>query len=284
MQATIEGVRRAAFARWEHRGHVHGFDPADWLAAEQQERFAQNYRVVAADRLDADAPRAIGSPTRRRCRFCDHGIPRATFAQNVPVFPASFGPGVPIAFDQCEGCVAEFTGGIDLALARFVDLGVGEADRVGIPVDVFKGLTRLALAVMPASDLDDHEETNDWIANQDHAFDFNVFRGLACVLHLSPTVFPASWSALARRECDDEAWPSMLYFLGLGRLIYEIAIPLAQRDDDLDVPLAARPDVQPPCPFGLGFDPIARRILPISACGHEQAIPEVAASRNAISV
>ena len=282
MQATIEGVRGAAFARWEHRGYVHGFDPADWLAAEKQERFAQNYRVVAADRLDVEAPRAIGSPTRRRCRFCDHGMPRATFARSVPVFPPNLGPGTPAAFDQCEGCVAEFACGIDLALARFV--AIGEVDRAGIPVDAFKGLTKLALAVMPASDLDDHEETNDWVANPDHGFDLNVFRGLACVLHQSPRDFPASWSALARRQSDDEAWPSMLYFLGLGRFIYEIAIPLGQRDDDLDVPLAARPDVLPPCPFGLGFDPIARRTLPIAACGHATASAGHALARAAIGV
>lgn len=271
MQVTIEGIRRAAFARWEHRGHVHGCDAADWLAAEAQERFARNYRVVAADRLDAAAPRAIGSPTRRRCRFCDHGTPRAGFAPSVPVFAPDLGPGAPLALDQCEGCVAEFAGGIDPALARFVDRG--EVDRASIPVDAFKGLTKLALAVMPASDLDDHEETNDWVANPDHGFDLNVFRGLACVLHLAPNEFPASWSALARRENDDEAWPSMLYFLGVGRSIYEIAVPLGQRDDDLDVPLAARPDVLPPSPFGLGFDPIARRTLPIEACGRAAAGP-----------
>ena len=270
MIATTEGIPRAAFARWEHRGGVHGFDRADWFAAVKQDRFARHYRIVAAGRIDEDSLRQIGSPTRRRCRFCDQSAPRATFAEPVPVFPAQLGQGGPVALDQCEGCVAHFSGGIDAALGRFLAL-----DRRGlatIPVDAFKGLTKLALALMPVADLDDHEETIDWVANPDHDFDLNVFQGLACAAHLAPAEFPCAWAALARRE-SDEAWPSMLFFLGVGRTTYEISVPLGQRDDDLDVPLAAQPDLLPPCPFGLGFDPIAVQVLPIAPVGREKAFP-----------
>jgi hypothetical protein len=273
MRAMIERIRPAAYARWEYRGRIHGFDREDWMAAEGQELLARIYRIVAADRLDADSPRAIGSANRRRCRFCDQGEPRVAFDPATPVFPSSFGPGAPIAFDQCRECLAQFGGGIDAALARFVGLGSARsATRDTIPVDAFKGLTKLALAVMPASDLDDHEETRDWVANPEHDFDLNVFHGLACVVHDAPKPFPACWSALARREQDDEPWPSMLFFLGIGNVVYQIAVPMGQRDDDLDVPISAFPGVIPPCPFGLGFDPIGLSILPMVACGRERVL------------
>ena len=187
------------------------------------------------------------------------------FPDGVSVFPPSYGAVSPVAYDQCSECIAEFASGIDAALASFLGLGDSAPPALRrIPVDAFKGLTKLALALMPQADLEDHEETIDWVGNPDHDFDLSVFRGFTCALHITPTPYPACWSALARRDCDEDC-PSMLFFLGHGRTVYQIAVPLNQRDDDLDTPIASLPDVLPPCPFGLGFDPTERRILPIVA-------------------
>lgn len=275
MRPTSEGIRLAAYERWERRGRVHGFDRADWLAAERQQRFARNYRVVAADRLDTDAPRAVGHPTRRRCRFCGQGAPRAAFGGPVPIFGPGLGPGGPVAFDQCDECVAAFADGIDPALARFLRPACGphargEGYAGAIAVDAFKGLVKLALAAMPPDLLDEHEETIEWVGNPDHDFDLNVFRDLACVVHECAEPSPASWSALAARQGDDEAWPSTLFFLGTGRAVFQIAVPLGRGDDDLDVPLSAVPDVLPPSPFGPWHDPDRRSTLPVVACSPQR--------------
>src|SRR4051812_23947278 len=98
MTPTSEQVRTSAYDRWERRGRTHGSDRADWLAAERQQNFACNYRVVAADRLDRAEPRPVGDRDRRRCRFCGQARPRTDFADATPIFPGFLGDGSPIAF------------------------------------------------------------------------------------------------------------------------------------------------------------------------------------------
>ena len=106
----------------------------------------------------------------------------------------------------------------------------------------------------------------EWVANPDHDFDLRVFQGLACVVHVVPRPFPASWSALAKLTDPDEPWPSTLFFLGLGHVVFQAAVPLGQEDDEREVPIGAAPDVYPPSPFGPDHDPVARVLLPIMAC------------------
>jgi hypothetical protein len=277
MKVSPEGIRQAAYARWEHRGRCHGFDRQDWIAAELQARFELNYQVVAADRLDGNAPRVLGAPTSRRCRFCGGANPRVEFSDSVAIFPANFGPGSPLALDQCEDCASGFAEEIDPALLRFVGPYLRPIERdttpaSGISVAAFKGLVKLALSVMPLDQLDEFEETIDWIGNPDHDFDLSVFRGMACVIHQVPTSFPASWSALAQRMDDGEAWPSMLFFLGLKSVILQIAVPMGRLDDELEIPASSLPDVLPPIPFGLGFDPITRLVLPITSQSRAAAL------------
>ena len=278
MKLPLEGIRQAAYDRWEHRGRSHGFDRLDWLAAERQERFDRNYRVVAADRLNQVDPRVVGSTTTRRCRFCGGASPRVEFTETVAIFPANFGPGSPLAIDQCEDCASTFADEIDPALLRFVGpyLRPTEGDVApsgSISVAAFKGLVKLAISVMPVDQLDDYEETIDWVGNPDHDFDLSVFRDMACVIHPVSSPFPASWSALAEKTEEGEAWPSMLYFLGLKRVILQITVPLGRRDDELEIPTSSLPDVLPPSPFGLGFDPIARLILPIRSISRITSLP-----------
>ncbi|MDB5349801.1 MAG: hypothetical protein JWN86_1048 [Planctomycetota bacterium] len=268
MRPTIDQIRTAAYGRWERRGRVHGFDRADWNAAEKQQILFVNYRVLTADRLDSEAPRAIGDPSRRRCRFCRQATPRAEFSSRVRIIPDYLGPGSPVAFDQCQECASHFSETVDPGLAQFVrPFLVGSSSTLpgaaGIAVDAYKGLVRLALSVMPVSDLEDHEDTVEWVSNPDHDFDLNVFRDLTCTVHVVPAAFPASWVALAKLKDDREAWPSMLFFLGTSHVVFQILVPLGQRDSDHDgVPITV-PDILPPSPFGPEHEPIARVMLPI---------------------
>jgi len=262
MEPTTERIRDAAYARWERRGRVHGSDRNDWFAAVRQARFARNYRVVAADRLDTDSPRAIGSATNRRCRFCAQSAPRTEFGGPVSIVPESLASSSPVAFDQCIECASMFAEGIDEAIARFAS---GPLPSSGIGVDAFKGLVKIGLSLMPTADLDDYEEAIEWVANPDHDFDLNVFRDLACVALTTPTPMPAPWSALAVRTASEAPWPSRLLFLGIGRVVFQVGIPMGQVDEDQDILGSTLPDVCPPSPFGPSFDPAERVALPIRA-------------------
>ena len=260
MEPTTERIRDAAYTRWERRGRAHGSDRNDWFAAVRQARFHRNYRVAAADRLDTDSPRAIGSAARRRCRFCAQSAPRTEFGDPVAIIPRSLGFDGPVAFDQCVECASMFAEGIDEALSRFVG---GPPPSTGIAVDAFKGLVKIGLALMPAADLDDYEEAIEWVANPDHDFDLNVFRDLACVALIGPSPTPAPWSALAVRTAPEVPWPSRLLFLGIGCVVYQVGIPMGQVDEDQDVLGSSLPDVCPPSPFGPDHDPVERVALPI---------------------
>jgi hypothetical protein len=266
MSPTEGQVRLAAYSRWESRGRVHGFDRADWLAAERHQRFVVNYDVVAAERLDSNTSRAIGVAARRRCRFCGQASPRTTFEEaGCPVFPVFLGARGPIAFDQCDECRQQFGDGIDLAFAHFLrpyrDGSMVENE--GIAVDAFKGLLKLAIAVMPPGDVDDHEDLIEWLSNPDHAFDLNAFRQYACSVHVSPSPFSAAWSALASRTSDEEGWPLRLFFLGAAHVTLQIPVPFGALEDET----ISTPDVLPPSPFGPESDPIANILLPIVATG-----------------
>ena len=271
MEPTIERIRESAFARWERRGQAHGFDRPDWLAAERQERFARNYRVVLADGLDAASPRAIGSSSRRRCRFCAQSVPRTEFGAPVAIVPNSIGTCGPVAFDHCTECAEAFAEGIDAALTRFARpildaWGSNPLPCSAIGVDAFKGLVKLGLSLMPVADLDEYEEAIEWVANPDHDFDVNVFRDLACVALIATEPTPAPWVVLAARTEPEEPWPSRLLFLGIGRVVLQVAIPMGQVDEDQDVLTSTLPDVCPPLAFGPSYDLVSRVAIPIRPC------------------
>jgi len=193
MRPTFDQIRTAAYERWQRRGGAHGSDRDDWLAAEKHGRFTANYRLAAAHRLDPEPPRTIGASARNRCRFCGHAAPRTGLTTGAPIFPEALGPGGPVALDQCEECASLFAETIEPGLSRFLLAGPSSG-LPGIGVDAFKGLVKLALAIMPAADLDDHEETVEWISNPDHDFDLNVFRDLTCAVH--------------RRRCAEQPMPA----------------------------------------------------------------------------
>ena len=264
MAPTFEQIRDTAYDRWERRGWAHGHDREDWLAAERQQRFASNYRVVAAFRGDASA--SIGGTGRRRCRFCGQAEPRSRFPSALAVLPAPITGDSPRSYDQCVECAESFTDGIDADLAEFL---VEEASgaRRDIPMAAFKGLVKLALAIMPAADLEELESAIEWVVNPDHDLDFNVFRGLSCAVHEAARPFPSPWAALARKQDDHEHWPTDLLFLGVGGSVFQVPVPLNPRDEDLDITGEIMPEVQPPSPFGIEYDPISwhsRAIAPTS--------------------
>jgi hypothetical protein len=239
MSPSHAEIEKAAYDRWSRRGGRHGGHVADWLAAEQDLLFARNYEVVASYRLDDHVPQVLRRG-RRVCRYCEQAPPRTGFAGPARAVPEALGNRSLFVDDECDECHALFAAAIDVetgAFAREVLAGTapGGAFRIPpLPVAALKGLTRMALAILPDADLDAYADTVEWVLNPDHGLDRPVFAGLGLYLHVATTLFPSPWTALARRVADDEPMPAMLYLLGTAHLTFELAVPLGLRDEAHD--------------------------------------------------
>lgn len=273
MNPTFDQIQRAAFFRWQHRGGGHGQDREDWLAAEQGLLAALNYEVAAHYLLDGAAPRAIGDEGRRVCRFCERTEPAATFAAGRLALPEYLGNRSLFTFEECDECHDQFRAGVGAELGRFVTAtrsGPGPAP-AGISVPAFKGLTWLALAVMPRGDLHSFEDALEWVSNPDHDLDAGLLRGLGCYLHALSGPAPHPWAALARRVDDDAPMPYMIFYLGTGAVVFQAPVPFCARDEDLDGRPVIVPDVTSPVAAGLEPARGPRAFVPLTA---ESARPE----------
>jgi hypothetical protein len=268
MLPSPEQVGVAAYHRWQRRGHEHGHHVRDWLAAEQELLYALNYELIASYRLDGVAPRHIGDEAERRCRFCEATAPRATFDVPRPALPSSLGNESLFSREVCDDCHAQHEESVGSHLDRFVaSIRRGEhRDRSFDPVAAFKGLTRAALAVVPERELQFFEDAIEWVGNPDHDLDSRSIGGMDCYLHALPEPSPFSWVAAARRIEEDQPYPYMLAFFGTGDLVFQIAMPLCVRDEDLEVSWIVP---RAPSPFGVGRGPIESRVLvvPLASAG-----------------
>ena len=275
-------IEFAAYHRWERRGGSHGNDHEDWLVAEQDLLFARNYEVAAYYPLDGIGHRLLGRVSPRSCRFCERAAPQAIFEEPPLAVPEFLGNSVLISRDICDDCAASFRESVEADLERFTHSfrggltprSNGESARIGpfgtqathrlvmvvptrpfVPIAVFKGFARMALAIMPEGELQAFEDAIEWVGNPDHEFDARVFHGLDCTLHVLPAPHPTPWIALARRTNPEATVPFMLFFLGTGRVVYQLAVPLCVRDEDLD----GQDVLTPRCasPLGLGQAPDA---------------------------
>ncbi len=260
MHPTTGQIGVAAYHRWERRGREHGHHAPDWLAAEQELLYALNYDLVASYRLDGVPPRRLGNEVRPRCRFCEATAPRATFEAARPAVPASLGNASLFSWDICDDCHELHRECVGSHLDRFV-----EAARLGDlanssfdPIAAFKGFARAALAVVPGDELQYFEDAIEWVGNPDHDLDSRTIGGMDCYLHRIGDLSPFSWVAIARRLEDDGPFPYMLGFFGSGDLVFQVALPLCVRDEDLEVSWVVP---RSPSPFGVGRGPVESRVV-----------------------
>ena len=265
MKPSVDRIRAAAYERWERRGRPHGSDQADWFAAEGALMRSLNYELVIGDRLDGSSRRELGDRRKRLCRFCGQSAPRTSFSAPVPALPVHLGVSSWVAFDQCDDCLDLFREGIDREFEAFLSFVEEGGDPVPdrIPIGAFKGLVRLALSLLSREDLETYEDAIEWISNPDHEFDRNAFADLRCLLHLAGSSSPTPWAALIRRTDHAEALPYLVFFLGRDRFLFQISVPLGQRDEEFDGPPIALAAIAPPAPFGIAHEPVARVVLAI---------------------
>ncbi|MGE5754490.1 MAG: DUF2934 domain-containing protein [Planctomycetaceae bacterium] len=261
MLPTRDQIERAAYLRWLGRGGEHGRDREDWIAAQQDLIFAQNYETIARYELNDGAKQFVGDPARRKCRFCEQSFPRATFEATPLVFPPVFGNTTLVAGEECDACHALFLEHLEKPFEAFARPFLADAPRraaiaetscpgPSIPIAAFKCLVKMALAIMPEDELPSFEDTIEWVCNPIHRQDFSVFRGLSCRVYLTPVPIPAPWASLARRIEDDAPFPAMLFSASTPNVVFQVPLPLSMRDDDMDVEEVRTPMLSIPCGTG----------------------------------
>lgn len=285
-------IEMAAYYHWARQGRSHGHDHEDWLAAEQDLLFALNYEIAAYFPLDGTGPRPQGRASQRSCRFCERSVPTVTFEEPPLVVPAFLGNSALVSRDVCDDCGASFRENVEGDLERFTQPFLGcpssraNGELVGsvlfgptathlpvtevptrpfVPIAAFKAFVRMGLAIMHGREIESFEDAIEWVSNPDHEFDARAFHGLACLVHALTDPVPIPWVALARRTDPGAPVPFMLFFLGTGRVVFQIALPLCSKDEDLEGEDLIIP--RSPSPLGLGQTPgaIACAVVDLSS-------------------
>jgi len=292
MLPTPEQIRDAAYGRWERRDRGHGRDRDDWIRAEQDLLYTLNYSVVArigpgpspvvrgngnGHNPDTSIARP-GGPAPRVCRFCEQSAPRARFDRTPGPGPTLRDDGLLILDvpDECDECRAFFEESFASDVERFTrpireggsppgSLPSSLTTTPYVPIGAIKGLTRMALACLPRVELDAFEDAIEWVVNAEHDFDAGAFGPLACDLHVFADPFPAPWAALSLREDDDAPMPYALFHLGDGHALFQIAVPLCGRDDDLDARVVIVPHGTPSSIIQRNTNPTASAIVSLAS-------------------
>ena len=114
----LEQVRRAAFLRWLRRGGGHGQDRDDWLAAQLELTFSQNYEVIVEYPLDAPGTFVVSDRRVRYCRFCERTAAQVAFGLPMPLLGGGWSPSLETAA-VCSECRRVFRDAQSAALERF---------------------------------------------------------------------------------------------------------------------------------------------------------------------
>jgi hypothetical protein len=277
MSPTRKQIEMAAYQRWQRRGCGHGLDREDWIAAEKDLVFALSYRYIARHKLVGE-PLMLGKAEceseeagrRRRCRFCEQAEPAASFAITKPALPEFVGNTALLAWDECDDCrelFEEHLGPMFEAFARPLLGATARLPRAGIPIPALKALARMAVSVMPESELHHFSDTIEWISNPDHSRDDALLGDLGCHVYLTPVAVTSPFVALARRASAGAPWPYALFFLGTGRVVFQIHVPFCSRDEDVADGVVRGPVLS--MSLGLGADHRASRcaFLPVERVG-----------------
>ena len=237
-------VERAAYDRWQRRGMHHGDDREDWIAAELDVFFAQNYKSIAEYQLSEGEPTVFGQGRRPRCRFCEQSPPRASFSFIRRALPEEVGNKTLSTREICDECALQFAQTIDQDFSTFWEsldgLRTGTASfrelhtPNGIPIPAYKSLIRMALSIMPEAELSAFTDAIEWVGNPDHHVDKGLFNGVGCLVYQVHAPFQTPWTSLTRRTDEEAPLPYMLFFLASGRAVLQLHLPLCARDEDLD--------------------------------------------------
>jgi hypothetical protein len=135
-----------------------------------------------------------------------------------------------------------------------------------IPRSVFKCLTKMALAIMPASEIQYFKETIEWIGREP-TDDLIKTQSLVCLRWFAPGPRPLPYpsAVIGRRKNESATVPYVFFFLAFDNYAFQIHIPFCTRDRHFEgnkVQLIYFPD---PFDARQGFGPVSRDAINLSS-------------------
>ncbi len=248
MQVPREIVAELAYDLWGRRGHGHGDDVGDWLAASADFAFFHEYELIAEVSLGPSATAA--GPPGRRCRLCERSPREARFQIRPPIWPGCSETGLG-SHEICDICQAECRAPLADAFDAFWH-GVANAGssldptravrEVGSPsLAAAKAITTSLLLILPEPELEYLGDAIEWLGNPDVEEDAELFGEFWCRAYWGDLPRGAAWAAAARRRSDKSSGPYLVGFLGADGIALQTMIPLCLRDQDRE-PLTLPPE------------------------------------------
>lgn len=166
MLPTQDQIQTEAYCRWQRRGEEHGFDQADWFAAEDNLLLMQNYDGYLRFDLDAPSRTYFGCRDERKCRYCGKTSRTVTFRTEAHAIPHFVGNKSLFSYDECDECNKFFSETSEDSFGKLIlPLRTihGVSGKTGVPtyktndkaarIDVDKQNTHLAVTDRGASPL-----------------------------------------------------------------------------------------------------------------------------------
>lgn len=104
-----------------------------------------------------------------------------------------------------------------------------------VPIGVYKCLTKMALSIMPNTEAQQFDRAREWVLTKDPTHQVGCFAGHIAYLFFvpGPKPFEPPWAAILRRHDDTALLPHLIFVIGSANLIFQIFVPLSDKDDFL---------------------------------------------------
>lgn len=120
-----------------------------------------------------------------------------------------------------------------------------------IPVEVFRALTKIGLAILPSRFFNEYESAFKWLRAPLEETPTAVSRFAKCWMCSSPIPFQNSVAAIWRRKSSTDPLPATVCMFSIFNLIFLYPIPLSARDDHWQFEKLSIPRVFVPLPAGI---------------------------------
>lgn len=120
-----------------------------------------------------------------------------------------------------------------------------------IPVEVFRALTKIGLAILPNRFFSEYEPAFDWLREPLEATPAAVSRFAKCWMCISPIPFQNPGVAIFRRKSSTDPFPRLISMFSFFNVMFLYAVPLSVCDDHWRLEELKIPRVIAPLPAGI---------------------------------
>ncbi len=120
-----------------------------------------------------------------------------------------------------------------------------------VPLEVYRCLVKMALAIMPLPELRHFESARRWVLDRDFRPRVRVESLAMAYLYWSEDAYQNPWAMLVRRRDRSAPFPYMMFVLAMGSVLIQIALPISGRDAHLLGKRIIVPSIDPVLGFHL---------------------------------